>query len=57
MSVWWQYMEETVLAKDVSLFLDSELTWAAYLDEVEKKGCPHGVTRTWTVKAMSWESG
>ena len=57
MSVWWQDMEETVLAKDVPLFPDSELTWAAYLDEVEKKGCPHGVTRTWTVKAMSWESG
>ena len=31
--------------------------WSAHLDEVEKKGCPQGVTRTWTVKAISWESG
>ena len=57
MSVWEQYMEETVLANGFFLFPDGESTWSAYLDEVEKKGCPHGVTRTWTVKAMSWESG
>ena len=39
------------------LFPDGESTWSAYPDEVEKKGCPHGVTRTWTVKAVSRESG
>ena len=29
------------------------LAWSAHRDEAEKKGCPTGVTRTWTAKAMS----